>query len=150
MQIRGMLSSPFWLGKLACGMILGRQWLHSTISCSQSPIFSSRSGYSCESPYDRELLDILMKVRLDFILSWSTIVTNVQTFQARLVELMDQAQHFAGTSSSAGAVSGGEGGEDFREGLEATERERMWSLPQPLDPLQRCGVYSVCSRPRQC
>jgi GINS complex subunit 3 len=37
---------------------------------------------------------------------------------------MDQAHHFGGSASSVGGGGeGGEGGGDFREGLEATERE---------------------------
>lgn len=38
-----------------------------------------------------------------------------------MVELMDQAQHFGGAADAGGT---GSGGEDFREGLDLTERER--------------------------
>lgn len=38
---------------------------------------------------------------------------------------MDQAQHFGGAATSVGVGNDGEnGGGDFREGFEATERER--------------------------
>ncbi|KIJ56636.1 hypothetical protein M422DRAFT_22788 [Sphaerobolus stellatus SS14] len=59
-------------------------------------------------------------------------ISNVlmKTFQQRLVDLMDQAQHFGGTASSMG--SGGRSGDpsaEFREGLEAKERE-LFTLAQ--------------------
>lgn len=37
---------------------------------------------------------------------------------------MDQAQHFGALGASAGGAGQGQAGEDFREGLDATERER--------------------------
>lgn len=40
-----------------------------------------------------------------------------------MAELMDQAQHFGG---AADAGSTGSGGENFREGLDVTERECMF------------------------
>jgi len=50
------------------------------------------------------------------------------TFKARLVDLMDQAQHFGGTANSMGVGKDGEsGGGEFREGFEATERERKFT-----------------------
>lgn len=47
-----------------------------------------------------------------------------QTFKERLVDVMDQAQHFGALGAGAGGVGQGQAGEDFREGLDATERER--------------------------
>ncbi|KZS97639.1 GINS complex, Psf3 component [Sistotremastrum niveocremeum HHB9708] len=47
-----------------------------------------------------------------------------KTFQQRLIDLMDQAQHFGGSSTTSG-----QGGEDFREGFDATERE-LFALAQ--------------------
>ena len=48
----------------------------------------------------------------------------VQTFHERLVNVMDQAQHFGGSANFMGASSRyGDVGAEFREGLEATERE---------------------------
>lgn len=42
---------------------------------------------------------------------------------------MDQAQHFGGAATSVATGNDGEnGGGDFREGLEATERERTFSF----------------------
>ena len=37
---------------------------------------------------------------------------------------MDQAQHFGALNAAAGGASGGQSGEDFREGLDGTERAR--------------------------
>lgn len=49
----------------------------------------------------------------------------LETFHQRLVDVMDQAQHFGGSANSVGASSRyGDIGAEFREGLEATERER--------------------------
>ncbi|KDQ20738.1 hypothetical protein BOTBODRAFT_151621 [Botryobasidium botryosum FD-172 SS1] len=53
-----------------------------------------------------------------------------QTFHARLVDLMDQAQNFGGAAGSmGGAVGSGDVGDDFREGLEGVERE-LFTLAQ--------------------
>ncbi|KAH0587371.1 hypothetical protein H2248_006168 [Termitomyces sp. 'cryptogamus'] len=53
----------------------------------------------------------------------------IKTFRARLIEVIDQAQHFAalgpvGTSGSSGDIA-----QMFREGLDAAERE-LFSLAQ--------------------
>ncbi|KAF8525372.1 hypothetical protein JB92DRAFT_3087343 [Gautieria morchelliformis] len=54
----------------------------------------------------------------------------MKTFHQRLVDVMDQAQHFGGSANSMGASSrSGDTGGEFREGLEATERE-LFSLAQ--------------------
>jgi hypothetical protein len=57
-------------------------------------------------------------------------VQNYQTFKDRVVEVIDQAQHFAvlGPAGTAGGSGGGGGGsgdaaQAFREGLDVTERE---------------------------
>lgn len=48
----------------------------------------------------------------------------VKAFHQRLVDVMDQAQHFGGSANTLGATSRyGDTGGGFREGLEATERE---------------------------
>jgi GINS complex subunit 3 len=49
----------------------------------------------------------------------------LKTFQARLVDIMDQAQHTPGNTITAGLASAGgaTGAEDFRDGLEWLERE---------------------------
>lgn len=39
---------------------------------------------------------------------------------------MDQAQHFGALGASAGGAGHGQAGEDFREGLDGTEREREY------------------------
>ena len=38
---------------------------------------------------------------------------------------MDQAQHFGALGSTASGAASSQTGEDFREGLDATERERQ-------------------------
>ena len=43
---------------------------------------------------------------------------------------MDQAQHFGALGASAGGAGHGQAGEDFREGLDGTERE--CKRPYPL------------------
>ncbi|KAF8826557.1 hypothetical protein HHX47_DHR5000098 [Lentinula edodes] len=56
-----------------------------------------------------------------------------QTFKGRLVDVIDQAQHFA----ALGPVEGGGGGgidsapQMFREGLDTTERERTYQEHVP-------------------
>ncbi|EJD01215.1 GINS complex, Psf3 component [Fomitiporia mediterranea MF3/22] len=52
------------------------------------------------------------------------------TFKQRLVNIMDQAHHFGalGAANSGGAGQG-QAGEDFREGLDGTERE-LFALAQ--------------------
>ncbi|EJD53765.1 GINS complex, Psf3 component [Auricularia subglabra TFB-10046 SS5] len=53
------------------------------------------------------------------------------TFKQRLMDLMDQAQHFAGAGVGIGVSSTGTGdaGQEFREGLDQTERE-LFALAQ--------------------
>ncbi|KAF8592374.1 GINS complex, Psf3 component [Ramaria rubella] len=54
----------------------------------------------------------------------------MNTYRRRLVDVMDQAQHFGGSANSVGAgARSGDTGAEFREGLEATERE-LFSLAQ--------------------
>lgn len=61
----------------------------------------------------------------------------LQTFRARLPEIIDQAQHFASLQASTGA--GSRGGDasvaSFREGMDGTERE--------------CGYLISCPSPSQ-
>ncbi|KAH8118327.1 GINS complex, Psf3 component [Phellopilus nigrolimitatus] len=52
-----------------------------------------------------------------------------ETFKQRLVDIMDQAQHFGALGASAGGAGHGQAGEDFREGLDGTERE-LFALAQ--------------------
>ena len=47
-----------------------------------------------------------------------------QTFRNRLVEVIDQAQHFAALGPAGGGGQSGDTALTFREGLEVTERER--------------------------
>ncbi|KAI0248699.1 GINS complex Psf3 component [Lactifluus subvellereus] len=46
-----------------------------------------------------------------------------KTFRNRLVEVIDQAQHFAALGPAGGGGQSGDAALTFREGLEATERE---------------------------
>ncbi|KAI0306929.1 GINS complex Psf3 component [Multifurca ochricompacta] len=46
-----------------------------------------------------------------------------KTFQSRLVEVIDQAQHFAALGPAGGGGQSGDAALMFREGLEVTERE---------------------------
>ncbi|KIO32874.1 hypothetical protein M407DRAFT_96542 [Tulasnella calospora MUT 4182] len=56
--------------------------------------------------------------------------TLINAFKLRLIDLMDQASHFGGAASSIGSSGEtGEGGGEFREGLDATERE-LFTLAQ--------------------
>jgi len=48
-------------------------------------------------------------------------VSGSQTFRRRLVEVVDQAQHFAALGPAGGTT--GDLAQTFREGLDGTERE---------------------------
>lgn len=54
--------------------------------------------------------------------------SSAQTFKDRLVDIMDQAQHFGGLGGHATGGGNGMSGEDFREGLDGTERECEFTL----------------------
>lgn len=71
----------------------------------------------------REILDGQQDKSMGDVLS--------ETFQKRLMDLMDQAQHFAGAGVGIGVSSAGTGdaGQEFREGLDQTERE-LFALAQ--------------------
>jgi hypothetical protein len=56
-----------------------------------------------------------------------------------MVELMNQAQHFGGAFDSGGS---GSGGEEFREGLDLTERECMYKLSM-FQVLTSIAVFSL-------
>jgi GINS complex subunit 3 len=52
---------------------------------------------------------------------------NSQAFRGRLIEVIDQAQHFAALGPSGGGGPTGDSAQAFREGLDGTERERELS-----------------------
>lgn len=52
-----------------------------------------------------------------------------KTFRARLVEVIDQAQHFAALGPVGAGGSSGDSAQAFREGLDSTEREsELWFM----------------------
>ncbi|THH03588.1 hypothetical protein EW145_g6162 [Phellinidium pouzarii] len=57
-----------------------------------------------------------------------------ETFKRRLVDVMDQAQHFGALGASSGGAGHGQVGEGFREGLDGTERE-LFALAQESSKL---------------
>ncbi|KAL5508034.1 PSF3 [Sanghuangporus vaninii] len=57
----------------------------------------------------------------------SEILSN--TFKQRLIDIMDQAQHFGALGANAGGAVQGQAGEEFREGLDGLERE-LFALAQ--------------------
>lgn len=57
---------------------------------------------------------------------------------------MDQAQHFGGSASSAGASSrSGDTGAEFREGLDAIERERESTCQRFVNRILLTNYYSL-------
>ncbi|KAH7930256.1 hypothetical protein BV22DRAFT_1055137 [Leucogyrophana mollusca] len=52
-----------------------------------------------------------------------------KTFRGRLLEVIDQAQHFAALGPSGGGGPSGDTAQSFREGLDGTERE-LFALAQ--------------------
>lgn len=73
-----------------------------------------------------------------------------QTFRQRLIELVDQAQHFAALGpSSAGGGGSGDLAQSFREGLDGTEREcKTWFLSKSANIDKT--VYSIRASPGEC
>ncbi|GLB33607.1 putative GINS complex protein [Lyophyllum shimeji] len=74
--------------------------------------------------FGKAIVDILADEQANEI---SEVLT--KTFRARLVEIIDQAQHFAALGPVGAAGSSGDTAQLFREGLDATERE-LFSLAQ--------------------
>ncbi|KAJ6599262.1 hypothetical protein DFH09DRAFT_1258326 [Mycena vulgaris] len=56
-------------------------------------------------------------------------IMEIDTFRKRLVEVIDQAQHFAALGPAGGVGPTGDNAQSFREGLDATERE-LFALAQ--------------------
>ena len=52
-----------------------------------------------------------------------------KAFKGRVVELVDQAQHFAAIGPGGAGGSGSDVAASFREGLDATERESECTIP---------------------
>jgi GINS complex subunit 3 len=53
----------------------------------------------------------------------ANILSSTKTFRSRLIDVVDQAQHFAVLGPASAGGSDGDGAQTFREGLDATERE---------------------------
>jgi GINS complex subunit 3 len=67
-----------------------------------------------------------------------------KTFRARLVEVIDQAQHFAALGPVGAGGPSGDSAQAFREGLDATEREReCCSIPPHFDGLKDVAVFTL-------
>jgi GINS complex subunit 3 len=67
-----------------------------------------------------------------------------KTFRARLVEVIDQAQHFGALGPVGAGGSSGDSAQAFREGLDATERERECSsIPADFDELTNATVFTL-------
>jgi GINS complex subunit 3 len=80
---------------------------------------------SLDDAQAKEISDVLTKVPPSHTSSHcshpNTLTT--QTFRGRLVEVIDQAQHFAALGPSGGGGPTGDSAQAFREGLDGTERE---------------------------
>ncbi|KAF8897348.1 hypothetical protein BD779DRAFT_1490327 [Infundibulicybe gibba] len=74
--------------------------------------------------FGKTIMDILTE---DQAKDMSALLT--RTFQRRLVEVIDQAQHFAALGPIGGGGSTGDTAQSFREGLDGTERE-LFALAQ--------------------
>jgi hypothetical protein len=87
--------------------------------------------------------ELLTKARVSdvrgvrLVLTWPSIYFTrfLQTFRNRLVEVIDQAQHFAALGPAGGGGQSGDAALTFREGLEMSERERESSIC-PFPPRQ--------------
>ena len=55
--------------------------------------------------------------------NWPFRQLPLQTFRNRLLEVIDQAQHFAALGPTGGGGPTGDAAQAFREGLDGTERE---------------------------
>jgi len=74
--------------------------------------------------FGKTLMDMLDDVQANEI---SEVLT--KTFRHRLVEVIDQAQHFAALGPAGGGGPTGDSTQAFREGLDGTERE-LFALAQ--------------------
>ncbi|KAF5387772.1 hypothetical protein D9615_000213 [Tricholomella constricta] len=74
--------------------------------------------------FGKTIVDILAEEQANEI---SEVLT--KTFRARLVEVIDQAQHFAALGPVGAGGASGDVAQLFREGLDSTERE-LFSLAQ--------------------
>ncbi|KAJ7228869.1 hypothetical protein GGX14DRAFT_547763 [Mycena pura] len=72
--------------------------------------------------FGKTIMEILDKKQ-----EMSDLLTN--TFRKRLVQVIDQAQHFNALGPAGGVGPGGDSAQSFREGLDGTERE-LFALAQ--------------------
>ncbi|KAF9013350.1 hypothetical protein BDQ17DRAFT_1343257 [Cyathus striatus] len=68
--------------------------------------------------FGKKIMDMLSDEQANDL---SEVLT--KTFRARLVEIIDQAHHFASVGQSSSGVADSESARLFREGLDVTERE---------------------------
>ena len=83
-------------------------------------------------------------VRLVLTLTYHTRFSSLQTFRNRLVEVIDQAQHFAALGPAGGGGQSGDAALTFREGLEMNEREReslRFALPLRGRDTKDCSLW---------
>ena len=82
--------------------------------------------YSLSDEQANEMSEVLTKVRSRESFSCESLVTysNPKAFKGRLLEVIDQAQHFAALGQAGTGGSLGNTAQSFREGLDTTERDR--------------------------
>lgn len=66
----------------------------------------------------------------------------VKAFRGRLLEVIDQAQHFAALGHASGGGASSNTAQSFREGLDTTERERESPIVY-FFPLSLCTVFAL-------
>lgn len=83
-------------------------------------------SFSLSDEQANEMSDILTKVKSKTLSGESPVThSNPKAFKGRLLEVIDQAQHFAalGQAGTGGSLLGNSA-QSFREGLDITERDR--------------------------
>ncbi|KAF5370075.1 hypothetical protein D9758_001242 [Tetrapyrgos nigripes] len=70
------------------------------------------------------------------------LTTLQQTFKGRLIEVIDQAQHFAALGPVGASGNTGDSSQAFREGLDTTERELFTLAQESSKRIKRCAVFA--------
>ncbi|KAF8076185.1 hypothetical protein FPV67DRAFT_1604787 [Lyophyllum atratum] len=92
--------------------------------------------------FGKAIVDILAEEQANEI---AEVLT--KTFRARLIEVIDQAQHFAALGPVGAGGASGDTAQLFREGLDSTERE-LFSLAQESAKRTK-RWYDESDRPRR-